>query len=298
MPNRLMRQDARQVRIENDSLDAGFGINALGFQNKLFVFFFDVAKKIFCVWKLVQEVTIPTHHLVELHGLTVFILGGHENVNVGPRYIRVRDHAVAGVEQLLHIEHSGDNLPAEQLGETFGDVAVEFIDDAQKITLLHRHILLEPILTGKRRVGREVRLASLDVAIQKGGIVSGGLDHPCDRLQIVPVASARGKAVGSSLDYPRRKTPAGAAVVSSQAAVEHHHGAIAILLSAKFGVSRKTIFVDIRLKKILKHLPPPVKPSKNDTTAKQQRTKICQIPGMQSHPPSFMLASSACECYT
>ena len=131
MPNGFMRQDAGQVRIEDNGLDARLGIHTLSLQDQLLVLVFELAEQVFGVRELGQEVAIAAQNLIVLHGLPIFILGGHKNINIGSGHIRVRDDTIAGVEQFFHVEHAGEDPPAEQLGETLGDVAVELVDDAQ-----------------------------------------------------------------------------------------------------------------------------------------------------------------------
>jgi len=82
MSDSLMRQDARQVRIEDNGLDARLGIHTLSLQDQLLVLVFELAEQVFGVRELGQEVAIAAQNLVKFHGLAVFILGGHENVNV------------------------------------------------------------------------------------------------------------------------------------------------------------------------------------------------------------------------
>jgi hypothetical protein len=44
----------------------------------------------------------------------------------------MRDHAVAGVEQYLHVEHAGENPPAKQPWKSLSNVTIEFVDNAQQ----------------------------------------------------------------------------------------------------------------------------------------------------------------------
>ena len=97
--------------------------------------------------------------------------------------------------------------------------------------------MLKTVLARERRVGGEVRFATLHTAVQKSGIVRGGLHYKGDRLNVVVVTCAGSKAVSTALNHPCGQTTAGAAVVSRQAAVEHHHTAIAVLLGTQLGVS-------------------------------------------------------------